>query len=165
MKISKKVVLIGHFGVGKSSLIRRFVENTFSDDYKVTIGVHIFKKSVPIPEEGKDVSLVIWDLEGNDDIRETRLSYLLGTNAYIYVFDVSRPTTYKDIDSDILYLKEKCPTAPIKIVGNKEDLLTKKQIGDLNEKIESFIDFFTSAKTGNKVDELFSKLALELINK
>jgi len=163
MKTSKKVVLIGHFGVGKSSLIRRFVENTFSDDYKVTIGVHIFKKNVPIPKEDKEVSLVIWDLEGNDDIRDTRLSYLLGTNAYIYVFDVSRPATYKTIGNDIKYLKKQRNDTPIKIVGNKEDLLNKEQIKDLNEKIEPFIDFFTSAKTGNKVDELFSKLAKELI--
>jgi len=44
MKVSKKIVLLGHFGVGKSSLIKRFVENTFSEDYKVTIGEHIFKK-------------------------------------------------------------------------------------------------------------------------
>ncbi len=163
MKISKKVVLIGHFGVGKSSLIRRFVENTFSDDYKVTIGVHIFKKSVAIPEEGKDVSLVIWDLEGNDDIRDTRTSYLLGTSAYIYVFDVTRPATYNTIGSDIEYLKQHSDKTPIRIVGNKEDLLTKEQIKDLNGEIEPLIDFFTSAKTGNKVDELFSKLAMELI--
>jgi len=164
MKISKKVVLIGHFGVGKSSLIRRFVENTFSDDYKVTIGVHIFKKNVAIPNDDKDVSLVIWDLEGNDNIRDTRLSYLLGTNAYIYVFDVSRPTTYKSISGDIDYLKAQCKDTPIKIVGNKEDLLNKEQLKDLNEEIEPLVDFFTSAKTGNKVDELFSKLAKELIS-
>lgn len=69
MKLSKKVVLIGHFGVGKSSLIRRFVENTFTEDYKVTIGVHILKKDVILPETNKDITLVIWDLEGNDDIR------------------------------------------------------------------------------------------------
>jgi len=164
MKTSKKVVLIGHFGVGKSSLIRRFVKNTFSDDYKVTIGVHIFKKKVVIPENNNEVSLILWDLEGNDDIRDTRASYLLGTNAYIYVFDVSRPETYKTINGDIEYLKEHCGSAPIKVVGNKDDLLTKEQIKDLNRKIKPLVDFFTSAKTGNKVDELFSKLAIELIH-
>ncbi len=163
MKISKKVVLIGHFGVGKSSLIRRFVENTFSDDYKVTIGVHIFKKKVAITEEDKDISLVIWDLEGNDDIRDTRTSYLLGTHAYIYVFDVSRPATYMTIKDDIDYLKQHCNKTLIKIVGNKEDLLTKEQIKQLNKEIEPLVDFYTSAKTGNEVDELFSKLAMELI--
>lgn len=163
MKISKKVVLIGHFGVGKSSLIRRFVENTFSDDYKVTIGVHIFKKNVAIPEEDKDVSLVIWDLEGNDDIKDTRSSYLLGTNAYIYVFDVSRPATYNTISTDIEYLKKHSDKTLIKVVGNKQDLLTKEQVMDLSREIEPLVDFFTSAKTGNKVDELFSKLAAQLI--
>ena len=71
MKISKKIVLIGHFGVGKSSLIRRFVENTFTEDYKVTIGVHILKKEVTLPKSNDDITLVIWDLEGNDDITNT----------------------------------------------------------------------------------------------
>lgn len=163
MKISKKVVLIGHFGVGKSSLIRRFVEDTFSDGYMVTIGVHIFKKNVQLPKNDKDVSLVVWDLEGNDDIKNTRMSYLLGTSAFIYVFDVSRPNTYAKIDEQINFIKKHYDKIPIKIVGSKVDLLNKEQIKNLNEKTTPFIDYFTSAKTGNKVNELFSKLAEELI--
>ena len=65
MSVSKKVVLLGHFGVGKSSLLRRFVENTFSDNYVVTIGVHIMKKEVMINNE--NVTLIVWDVEGTDD--------------------------------------------------------------------------------------------------
>ncbi|AEH00634.1 Rab family GTPase [Lacinutrix sp. 5H-3-7-4] len=163
MKISKKIVLLGHFGVGKSSLIRRFVENTFTEDYKVTIGVHIFKKNVTVPEKNTDVSLVIWDLEGNDDITNTRLSYLLGTNAFIYVYDLTRPATYKNIKSEIEFLQKQQPKTPVTIVGNKEDLVTKSFIKQNNDEFGSLTDLYVSAKTGNKVDILFSKLAESLI--
>jgi len=163
MKISKKIVLLGHFGVGKSSLIRRFVENTFTEDYKVTIGVHIFKKNVEVPEKGTDVALVIWDLEGNDDIRNTRLSYLLGTNAFIYVYDLTRPTTYQNIKSELNFLQEKQPKTPVTVVGNKEDLVTKTFIKQNSENFGALTDFYVSAKTGNRVDVLFSKLAEALI--
>jgi len=163
MKVSKKIVLIGHFGVGKSSLIRRFVENTFTEDYKVTIGVHIFKKNVSIPEKGADVSLIIWDLEGNDDINNTRLSYLLGTNAFIYVYDLTRPATFKRIEADVAFIKEKHPKAPVKIVGNKKDLVTNDYIKQNNDNFGSLTDLYVSAKTGNKVDFLFSTLAEALL--
>lgn len=163
MKISKKIVLLGHFGVGKSSLIRRFVENTFTEDYKVTIGVHIFKKNVTVPEKNTDVSLVIWDLEGNDDITNTRLSYLLGTNAFIYVYDLTRPATYKNIKSEIEFLQKQQPKTPVTIVGNKEDLVTKSFIKQNNDEFGSLTDLYVSAKTGNKVHILFSKLAESLI--
>lgn len=163
MKVSKKIVLIGHFGVGKSSLIRRFVENTFSEDYKVTIGVHIFKKNVEIEEEDTDVSLIIWDLEGNDDINNTRMSYLLGTNAFIYVYDLTRPATYNDIASDIDFINKNHPEVPIKVVGNKKDLVTNDYIKQNNDNFGTLTDLYVSAKTGNKVDFLFSTLAKELI--
>ena len=163
MKISKKIVLVGHFGVGKSSLIRRFVENTFSEDYKVTIGVHIFKKNISIPEKDKDVALVIWDLEGNDDINNTRLSYLLGTHSFIYVYDVTRPATYQNLESEINFLKEKQKNTPITVVGNKEDLVTKAYLKQNNDNFDALTDLYVSAKTGSKVDVLFSNLAEALI--
>ena len=72
MNNSKKVVLVGHFGVGKSSLVRRFVQNTFSDNYIVTIGVHILKKEIRIEEQ--NLTLIIWDIEGKDDIKKVRPS-------------------------------------------------------------------------------------------
>ena len=96
MTASKKIVLIGHFGVGKTSLIRRFVQNTFSEEYKVTIGVHISKKTIEVTDK-ESISLIIWDLEGQDDIKKTRSSYLLGTHGFIYVFDLSRPELLKTL--------------------------------------------------------------------
>lgn len=162
MKISKKIVLIGHFGVGKSSLIRRFVENTFTENYKVTIGVHVFKKDVTLDED-KDINLIIWDLEGNDDIENTRPSYLIGTNGFIYVFDLTRPSTFEKLESEIDYIKQRFPKEPIIIVGNKKDLVTNDFIKENKHSFKPRVDFYTSAKLGTKVEDLFTKLAKELI--
>lgn len=160
--ISKKIVLIGHFGVGKTSLIRRFVKNTFSEDYKVTIGVHISKKIVETPNN-ESISFIIWDLEGQDDIKKTRPSYLLGTNGFIYVFDLSRPTTFENLNSELNYLKENYPKIPVKVVGNKMDLVNKQYLKEHNEAFGALVDYFVSAKTGSRVETLFTKLGLELI--
>jgi len=161
MKTSKKIILLGHFGVGKSSLIRQFVENSFTTDYKVTIGVHILKKDVNIaPDE--TVSLIIWDLEGYDDIKKTRASYLLGTHGFIYVFDVTRPATFENLEDDITYLTNQYAGTPLKVVGNKIDLLPKDYLKENATDFSVAPDFFTSAKTGDKVDALFTTLAKEL---
>ena len=158
---SKKIVLLGHFGVGKTSLIRRFVENTFSEDYKVTIGVHISKKVIEIND--KAISFVLWDLEGQDDINKTRSSYLLGTNAFIYTFDLSRPVTFENLETELQFLKENYANTPVKVVGNKMDLVNKGYLKQYDDAFNRFVDFFVSAKTGSRVETLFSKLAKELI--
>ncbi|AUC75058.1 Rab family GTPase [Olleya sp. Bg11-27] len=159
MKISKKIVLIGHFGVGKSSLIRRFVQDTFSEDYKVTIGVHVLKKEITLPKTNDDITLVIWDLEGNDDISNTRPSYLLGTNGFLYVFDMTRPATYQQLESDLDYIKDRYPKTPIKVIGNKKDLVTNEFIKQNKDVFGRFVDFYTSAKSGKNVEDVFTKLA------
>jgi small GTP-binding protein len=161
MTASKKIVLLGHFGVGKSSLIRRFIENSFSEDYKVTIGVQISKKTVTL-QDNKNISLILWDLEGYDDIKKTRSSYLLGSNAFIYVFDLSRPATFKNLNEEVKFLNQSHPNVPVKVVGNKVDLVNKAYLNDYSDVFEPLVDYFVSAKTGKKVDKLFYKLAVDL---
>ncbi|MCL5130022.1 MULTISPECIES: Rab family GTPase [unclassified Algibacter] len=162
MTASKKIVLIGHFGVGKTSLIRRFVQNTFSEEYKVTIGVHISKKTIEVTDK-ESISLIIWDLEGQDDIKKTRSSYLLGTHGFIYVFDLSRPVTFENLADELNFLKENYPNIPIKVVGNKMDLVNKTYLTQYSDTFDSLVDLFVSAKTGSKVETLFAKLANALI--
>ena len=155
---SKKIVVLGHFGVGKTSLIRRFVTDTFSDNYKVTIGVHITKKVIEIAVENK-ISLILWDLEGTDDIVSIRNSYLLGTHGAVFVFDVSRPSTFQHLNDDLAIVVEKMPNVPIMVVGNKADLVEEKELKTVLENHAIAANFLTSAKTGNGVNELFLKLA------
>jgi small GTP-binding protein len=161
MNSTKKIVLVGHFGVGKSSLIRRFVQNSFSDDYLVTIGVHILKKVVHL--ENQETTLVIWDIEGKDDVQKVRSSYLLGTQGFIYVIDPTHPQTYEHLQEDLEFLKKNHPKLPVVTVANKIDLIDlevfKKTL--LDKKIK--IDFFTSAKNGLEVETIFESLTRIMI--
>lgn len=158
MRISKKIVVLGHFGVGKTSLIRRFVEDSFSNDYKVSIGVHITKKVVEISVENH-MSLILWDLEGTDDLSKIRDSYLLGTHGVIYVFDVTRPSTFKNIKEDLKIVTEKLPNAAQIVVGNKVDLVVPTELKVVLKRQEITCDFLSSAKTGGMVEDLFLHLA------
>ncbi len=158
MQKSKKIVILGHFGVGKTSLIRRFVENSFSDNYKVTIGVHITKKVVEI-SIGNSVSLILWDLEGTDDIKTIRSSYLLGTHGAVFVFDVTRPSTFQNLNDDLKITAEKLLDVPLIVVGNKIDLVDLTDLNSIFKENNISSDFLSSAKTGESVEELFHKMA------
>ncbi|WP_395061502.1 Rab family GTPase [Flavobacterium sp.] len=161
MNSSKKVVLVGHFGVGKSSLISRFVHNTFSDNYTVTIGVHILKKEIEI--EALNLTLIIWDIEGKDDIKKVRSSYLLGTSGFVYVIDPTRSQTYERFNEEIDFLKINYPTSQIVSVVNKSDLIDIEEfkVSLISKNIK--IDYFASAKVGLEVENLFQTIGLKMI--
>jgi small GTP-binding protein len=161
MNISKKIVLVGHFGVGKSSLIRRFVQNAFSDDYKVTIGVQIHKKEITIGD--KNLTFIIWDIEGKDDLDKIRKSYLIGTSGFIYVIDPTRSCTYINFNDEINYLKTNFPTASLISVASKSDLIDEKDFTQELAENNLTVDFFSSAKTGKNVQNIFEKLGLNFI--
>ncbi|WP_378181051.1 Rab family GTPase [Aquimarina sp. SS2-1] len=161
MKLSKKVVLLGHFGVGKTSLFRRFIDNEFSENYKVTLGVQIKKKVIEMPG-GRELSMIIWDTEGHTDIEDTRKSYLLGSSAFIYVFDLTRIDTYKDIKEDLAYLSKNHPKVKIKIIGNKIDLVNEKETAKKLQEQNVAFDCLTSAKTNKNVQDFFLDLAKEI---
>ncbi len=161
MSVSKKIVLLGHFGVGKSSLLRRFVENTFSENYVVTIGVHIMKKEVIVSNQ--KVTLIIWDVEGTDDFTKYRPSYLMGASSFIYVFDASRTVTYNDLKYNLSHLKEKYPLVPVHIIGNKVDLVDKNEVLENLKQQDIQHSYLSSAKTGENVEQLFENVAAQLL--
>tara|TARA_R110002167_G_scaffold29972_17_gene99488 strand:- start:750 stop:1247 length:498 start_codon:yes stop_codon:yes gene_type:complete len=163
MQKSKKVVILGHFGVGKTSLIRRFVTDQFSDTYKVTIGVHITKKMVNLTSEDT-ISLILWDLEGTDTLEQIRDAYLLGTHGVVFVFDVSRPSTFQDVRTDLKIIARKVPERPLLVVGNKTDLVAEEILAQQLKAHDIPYDYLTSAKTGNTVEDVFIDLANLLHN-
>ena len=159
--LSRKVILTGSFGVGKTSLFRRFINNAFSEKYITTIGVKVDKKLVKIDE--KEVSILLWDIAG--EIRQDKVpkSYFLGASAVIYVFDLTRPSTYKNLAQDMQTLKSILPETIIKIVGNKKDLVTEDAILAIDKELTFPVDIVTSAKTGENVEELFERLARQFL--
>ncbi|WP_020528563.1 Rab family GTPase [Flexithrix dorotheae] len=159
--ISKKVVLIGKYGVGKTSLIQQFVHQRFSEKYLTTIGVKIDKKTVNI--DGTELNMLIWDIAGESTNTKIPKSYHLGAHGAIYVFDLTRPSTYENIVSELNNLKKLISNVPIQLVGNKSDLLDEKNIHQIINSLPLEISFLTSAKTGKNVESMFSALGKALL--
>jgi len=160
--MKKKVILTGSFGVGKTSLFNQFLYSQFSEKYLTTIGVKVDKKTVLV--NGEEVILLLWDIAGEISQDKVPKSYFLGSSAILYVFDLTRPSTYKNMEVDMNFLQGKLPGVLVKIVGNKKDLVSKEQIEQVKEDLPKVADIFTSAKTGENVETLFSELAKELMD-
>ena len=159
--MNKKIILIGHFGVGKTSLVRQFVHSQFSEAYITTIGVKIDKKSIAV--NGITVNLIIWDIAGENSQTKVPQSYRLGAHGALYVFDLSRPATYENIAAEILHLQEVIPGIPVQILANKRDLVSEETAASIIEKVKPYEAFPTSAKTGEHVNEAFEKLTQLII--
>jgi small GTP-binding protein len=158
--MNKKVILVGHFGVGKTSLVQQFVHSKFSETYLTTIGVKIDKKTINL--DGMEVNLLIWDIAGETAQNKVPKSYQLGAHGVLYVFDLSRPSTYNNLHEQLNYLKELLPTVPIEILANKKDLLTEQETQKILNELALDIKT-TSAKTGENVEEAFMRLTKSMI--
>lgn len=156
--IRKKILLLGDFNVGKTSLIRRYVENTFDDTYLSTIGVKISKKLCRI--EGIECELLIWDIEGATPTKKIPLSYYHGASGAIIVADVNRSETCRNIEEHKSIFLSQNPNASMVVAYNKADLLTPIQ-KDYFE-LESHM-FFTSAKDNLNVEDVFIYLVKDMI--
>ena len=161
MGISKKVILVGHFGVGKTSLIRRFVHQKFSDDYLTTIGVKIDKKVLNVGD--MEVTLIIWDIAGETNQAKIPKSYQLGAHGILYVFDITRPSTYQNLNEQLEYLQGVLPKAPVKVIANKKDLLSAEKQEEVLKEVNHKGIYTTSAKTGENVEDIFRELASAMV--
>ncbi|NVM30749.1 MAG: GTP-binding protein [Candidatus Helarchaeota archaeon] len=160
-----KVVVVGEEAVGKTSLILRYVENTFEGDYIPTLGVNFVVKDLP----DMSTRLVIWDIGGQNMWKAKLNLYLKGSDGAIIIFDVTRPVTFGTLDTWISKLQQQLdPQFPYVVVGNKTDLQDLRKVQEahahkfLKNKRHS-IYFEASAKTGKNVEDLFRRIADELI--
>ena len=155
--LQKKVCLLGDFAVGKTSLIRRFVENRFDDKYLSTIGVKISRKT--IAREEHLTNLLIWDLAGGDDFSKAGSSYLRGAVGALVVCDLTRPETLEALAYYAKQLRAINETAVLVFVGNKADLVEERKISeaDLSQASHDFGAqcLLTSALTGSNVEDAF----------
>ena len=162
--IQKKVCLLGAYGVGKTSLVSRFVHSMFSEKYMTTIGVKIDKKSIEL--ETDKVELVIWDIYGQDDFQKVRMSYLRGAAGYLLVLDGTRGGTL-DIALGLQDSAEKTVgKVPFIVVVNKADLSGQWEISDrdlMQLTNRGWRVIKTSAKTGGAVEAAFSTLAHAMV--
>ncbi|MFD2165071.1 Rab family GTPase [Thalassotalea euphylliae] len=157
-----KVCLIGASAVGKTSLVRRFVDGIFSEKYLTTIGVKIDKKVVAI-EEG-EAQLMVWDIEGTDQFSGFTPRFLNGAAAYVVVIDQSRVSSFEDA-LDVYAKARQSSNAQSYLVINKQDLpnqLTDEQLAQTTSLGFSEV-VRTSAKDGQNVEQLFESITRNLL--
>lgn len=162
--IQKKICLLGDFSVGKSSLVRQFVEGEFSDDYLSTIGVKISRKPVDLPDDQVKMNLLIWDLAGGDDYSKVTSGYLAGAAGVVMVCDVTRKSTLNMVKVYSNQLNKIGKSGlPAVLLVNKVDLQDEHEIEiDQIENIATNLRcpwHFSSAKTGEGVESGFASLA------
>ncbi|MGC2110962.1 MAG: Rab family GTPase [Candidatus Korobacteraceae bacterium] len=163
--IQKKICMLGSFGVGKTSLVARFVQGIFSAKYLSTVGVKIDKKEIKVG--GQDVLLMLWDLAGEDSRTQAQTSYLRGASGYFLVCDGTWSeslVTAKSIHKRAV--ETVGDNVPFVLVVNKSDLWDKWEISAPElEKLESdgWKVKVTSAKSGDGVEEMFLMLTEEVL--
>ncbi len=166
-----KVILTGPGAVGKTSLLHRFITNTFQTNYKITIGVDFMSKTIEI-HPNKKAKMTIWDIGGQDRFKFLRQSFYDGAHGALLVFDLTRAATFYEMKTWLGELHQSLGiNTPFILIGNKMDL-----IRDIGECIDSNIarDFAqrynsvyieTSAKTGIHVENAFLRLTHMMLNR
>jgi small GTP-binding protein len=167
-----RIVLLGDAAVGKSSLLRRYTENAFDEEYKQTIGTTFATKDVDVKDSDGDVRKVrlnVWDMGGQSTYRELRRQFMKGASAAIIVYDVTRPETFMAMNNWFESFKEVCPESPVLISANKVDLEAERMVpSEPGRMLRDWFqaDYFeTSAKTGDEVVNVFSRTAEVVLTK
>ena len=163
--IQKKVCMIGTAGVGKTSLVSKFVHSIFSDKYLTTVGVKIDKKTVTV--DRKEATLVLWDLAGDDDFQRLESSYLRGSGGYLLVADGTRRSTLDQAVEIQERVAGVLGSAPFVLALNKSDLVEAWEIDDalVGELVaQGWKIVKTSAKDGTGVEQAFADLGRMMIH-
>lgn len=164
-----KILLLGDGGVGKTSLLLRFIDNTFDPDYKTTIGVQFMTRIVKF--DNKSVKLIIWDIAGQSKHATYRHLYYKAANGIILVYDITRDKTFDNLPRWLQDAKTTIGTElKVAVFANKMDLeenrVIQKEAGiEFTQHYEAEIFSETSAKSGANVDAAFLALAKGLVEK
>ncbi|UCC19984.1 MAG: GTP-binding protein [Promethearchaeota archaeon] len=164
-----KVAILGDSAVGKTSLINQFVEGSFQEDYKPTLGANIIRKDVKL--NSIKVRLIMWDLAGQEKYRVVRSMYFQGCQGALLVYDVTRYNTFDSINSKWLrdfkkYVKKE---GVYILIGNKTDLTDQRTVTtdrgkEIAQKIKASHFIETSAKLGENIEEAFILLVNQILN-
>jgi len=160
--IQKKICLLGDFGVGKTSLVQRFVEGRFDDKYLSTVGVKISRKT--LKRSYGEMNLLVWDLAGSNGFESSGASYMQGAAGALIVCDLTRRDTLIAFENYARQVRTINPDIQLAFVCNKADLTHTRDISDIDlltvlSALGEKNFFLTSAKTGEQVEDAFSYLA------
>ncbi len=166
--ISKKIMLLGEIGVGKTSLVRRYVMNEFQLDYRPTMGVDIYRHKIMDlgPDHRQTVELVIWDIDGNFGQSIFRHVYSRGASAALIVGDLTRLPTIDTMLALSQGFEETLPGRYSALVLNKSDALRPDeiQVPPAIAKL-SQSPFITSALNGSNVELAFRAAAAAILRR
>ena len=167
--LSKKICMLGDFAVGKTSLMRRFVEGVFEDKYLSTIGVKVDRKAITVSgaNDTTQITMMVWDLAGSEKFNQMRANYLRGAAGAILVCDLTRPDTLASLQNYADDLYRVSPEAHLVLAANKADLTAEHRLTPAQiEVVAANLDapfYLTSAKTGETVETAFYELGQRMI--
>lgn len=166
-----KIVMLGDFAVGKTSMVKRYVYDLFDELYLTTIGVKVSKKEMEMEASAgtRNVTILLWDIGGLVDVKNLTAQYLQGASAAVVVADLTRLGTITQIEAHIREYRAVNPRGIVTIAFNKVDRFNEAEFpGSLEKFMETYgtrygaVSFRTSAKTGENVEALFTHIAGKL---
>lgn len=163
-----KVLTSGEGGVGKTTLLHKYVEGTFSAETKMTIGVEFFLKELVV--DGRNIVLQLWDFGGQERFRFLLESYVLGARGALLMFDLTRTMTLEKIDDWVKIVRRESPDLPVLFLGTKADLvenviIDEDYIEEIKERYNFYDYFVISSKTGLNVERSFESITKEIIRR
>ncbi|MBL8671890.1 MAG: GTP-binding protein [Alphaproteobacteria bacterium] len=166
--VTKKICLIGQFGVGKTSLVRRYVLGQFSPKYQATVGVNVYKYADKVVRQGSEVAVnqIIWDVDGALQNMAVLGNYLRGSAGAIVVGDVSVDESMAAMESHLARFRAQLPGRPVVVALNKVDLVDPSAAQAAAERTRASLGLaavLTSAADGTAVPELFRTLASQIL--
>ena len=167
---SFKIITLGNSGVGKSSIIKRFISDKFEAKTISTIGFGSFNKEITL-NNGKKIKLNLIDTAGQENYKALSISYIKNADGVLFVYAYDDPKSFEEITGWIQSFKENTKVdfqdkLPAILVGNKNDLelkIDKEEIDKLKEKYNFYDNFDTSAKDGKNINEVFQRMGEMLI--
>ncbi len=163
-----KIIIMGDGGVGKTTLLIRYMEGKFVNDTSLTIGVQFYSKNVKIGND--NVTLQLWDFAGQDQFRYMLKDYVIGVKGAILMFDLTRFQTLGNLEEWINLCRRDNPDLPIILIGGKAELTNDITIEDnyplqLIEELNLFDYIKVSSKTGRNVNEAFETLVKKIMSR
>jgi len=162
--LKKKICMLGSYGVGKTSLVERFVHSMFKENYHTTVGVKVDKKIVTV--DGEEVTLMLWDMAGKEDNAEINLKQVGDASGYLLVVDGTRGRTLEIARGIQQNVEAAVGERPFFLLANKADLRETWEIPDsVWEELAGagWTVLETSAKSGQNVEEAFLSLTSRML--
>ena len=160
-----KLLIVGESGVGKTCMLLRFADNSFEENFLSTIGVDFKVRELDV--DGKHVKLQIWDSAGQERFRNITTSYYRNCGGIIIVYDITRRDTFQKVTEWIEEVRKNTNNVPLLLVGNKADLMDKRQVTteeaqELAKKM-GLVLLETSAKTALNIEDAFQTISRQLM--